>query len=136
MENHRQDEDNPLSLLKNMPMLLAYTYKVAGEDGVKSLFGDKLTGREYILGWSAELRAIKLIMLANLLDTIASRMPSKDVLVNADLPHGFCKEQETAWKAYVEAHKDDARVVDHDRRWKQARAEWLRRTGAKAPCAI
>ena len=76
---------------------------------------------------------MKLIKLGNLLDTISASMPSKDVLVNPDLPHGFCGHQELAWKDYVEAHKDDARVVDHDRRWKQARAEWLRLTGTKAP---
>ena len=136
MENRLNDADDALKPLKNMPMLLAYTYKVAGEEGVKRLFEGKLTGREYVEGWSAELRAMRLMKLANLLDEIASGMPPKDVLVNPDLPHGFCKEQEMAWRNYVETHPDDVLVVEHDRRWKQARAEWLRQTTSKAPFVV
>ena len=37
-----KDEANPLEALENLGMLYAYTYKIAGEDGILALFGDRL----------------------------------------------------------------------------------------------
>jgi hypothetical protein len=131
-----KDEANPLDALENLGMLYAYTFKIAGEDGILELFGDRLTGREHIQGWSAKLRAMRLVELADLLDSIAATMPPSKVLVAPDRPHGFDREQDIAWQAYVESHRDDERVLEHDARWKRARADWLRRTGCQPPYVI
>jgi hypothetical protein len=131
-----KDANSPLETLENLGMLWAYVFKSEGENGLLELFGDRLYGAEHIQAWAVKLRAMRLVELADLLDSIARTMPPSRVLVNPDLPHGFDREQEMAWAAYVESHQDDERVLEHDQRWKRARADWLRRTGCQPLCVI
>ena len=70
-----KDEANPLEALENLGMLYAYTYKIAGDDGILALFGDRLIGAEQIREWAVKLRAMRLIELADVLDSIANTMP-------------------------------------------------------------
>jgi hypothetical protein len=130
------DANNPFNALESLGMVWAYTYKMMGAEGIFELFGDKLTGREYVQAWATKLRAMRLLELADLLDKIANTMPPAAILVAPAQPHGFDREQDIAWARYVASHQDDERVVEHDRRWKQARADWLRQSGATPPYVI
>ena len=67
-----KDANNPLEALENLGQLYAFTYKIAGEDGILELFGDRLIGAEYIRDWATKLRAMKLLDLADLLDNIGA----------------------------------------------------------------
>src|SRR5262249_6316900 len=111
------DPKDPLNALENLGMVYAYTYKIAGEDGILELFGDKITGCEHLQHWATELRQMKLVNLADLLDSIARTMPPDDTIPDKNKGWSFDKPCEERWIQYLADHPDDERLIKHDQEW-------------------
>jgi hypothetical protein len=94
--------EDALKPLNSGPKLLAYWFKSFGEDGVRELVGGKPFQRETLTKWSAELRAMRLIRLADLLDSIAIELPPAKAMPPP--AHAIDPEAEANWQAWLVDH--------------------------------
>jgi hypothetical protein len=116
--------DEALKPLNSGPKLVAYTFKTEGEDGVRALYEGKLTARETVTKWSKELRAMRLIRLADLLDSIALTMPPQRAL--PPVAHAIDIEGEALWQAWLELHPEHA---EFEVKRRAERAAWIAARG-------
>jgi hypothetical protein len=116
--------DEALKPLNSGPKLLAWTFKSFGEDGVRYLFEGKLIGSESITKWAKELRAMRLIRLANLLDDIASTMPRWRAMPPPSHVHDV--DGEALWAAWLKDHPEhmpfEVKRQGERAAWHQARS--------------
>jgi hypothetical protein len=90
----------PLNTAPKLPWVM----KTEGENGVRALHEGRLMARETIAKWSAELRAMRLIRLADLLDSIAETMPPRKAMPPS--AHVVDLDAEQAWAEWLAEHPE------------------------------